>query len=238
MLQALFFNPFYNALIFLAAVLPGNDVGFAIILLTLAVKGILAPLSHSSLLAQRKMRELEPKLKELKSKHKDQNEQALKMMELYREHGVNPFSSLMVMLVQIPIIFGLYFVFQAGIDLASPALYAFTPRPESINTVFLGLVNLAEPSWVLAGIAAITQFFQTQLAVPPVPKAKDGEESTFQEEFARSMSFQARFILPIFIFFISFKLQAALPLYWATSNLFGIAHELYIRREAQKISHS
>ncbi len=235
MLKTLFFNPLYNALVLLAAVLPGNDVGLAIILLTLVVKGVLAPLSHSSLLMQRKMRDLEPKMKEIREKHTDQNEQALKMMALYREHGVNPFSSLIIMLIQIPIIFGLYFVFRTGIDLSSASLYSFTPRPEHINMLFLGFVNLAQPNWVLAVVAAITQFFQTQLAIPPVPKAKEGEEQTFKDEFARSMSFQARFVLPLFIGFIGLKLQAALPLYWATSNLFGIAHELYIRYLASQV---
>ncbi len=236
MLNALFFNPLYNALVFLAAAMPGNDVGLAIVVLTLIVKGILAPLSHSALMMQRKMRDLEPKLKELKEKHTNQEEQAVKMMELYRAHGVNPFSSIFIMLIQIPIIFALYFVFREGIDLSSPALYSFTPHPETINLMFLGFLDLAKPSIGLAAIAALTQFFQTQLSIPPTPKPAPGTESSFKDEFARSMSFQARFILPIFIFFVAFNLHAALPLYWAVSNTFGIIHELYIRQQAKAIA--
>jgi YidC/Oxa1 family membrane protein insertase len=236
MLQALFYNPLYNALVFLAAILPGNDVGLAIIVLTLLVKFILAPLSHSALMMQRTMRDLEPKLKQIKEKHTDQQEQALKTMALYKEHGINPFSSMLVMLIQIPIIFGLYFVFRDGINLSSSALYSFTPHPATVNMMFLGFIDLAQPNVWLAAIAALLQFFQTQLAIPPVPKAKPGEEVQFKDEFARSMSFQARFILPIFIFFVSFSLHAALPLYWAVSNGFGIVHELYIRYLAGKIT--
>ena len=235
MLKAIFFNPFYNALVVLAALVPGNDLGIAIIILTLLVKGLLAPFAHRALKMQRSMRELEPKMKALKEKHTNQEEQALKMMELYREHGVNPFTSIFIMLIQIPIIFGLYFVFRTGVDLSSPDLYSFILRPDHISNMFLGIVDLAKPSIVLGLLAMVTQFFQTQLSVPPAPKPAPGAESSFQDEFARSMSFQARFILPVFIFIVSLKLQAALPLYWATSNLFGIAHELYIRREAKKI---
>lgn len=227
-----FYNPLYNALIALVAIIPGNDLGFAVISLTLLVKFILAPLMHQSLTLQKKMRDIEPKLKELKEKHPNREEQAVKTMELYREHGINPFAGILGMFIQLPVIFSLYFVTRAGIDLAAPYIYSFTPRPEHINSLFLGSFDLTQTSVLLAALAALTQFVQAQLAIPPVPKAAPGEEPSFKNEFARSMNVQARFILPIFIFFVGLKFTAALALYWITGNLFSIAHELYIRRLA------
>lgn len=90
--NAAFYNPIYNALVALVALVPGSDVGIAIILLTFGIRAILLPFSLSAVRTQRSMKILEPKIKALKEKHKgDKNQEAIETLELYKEAKVNPF---------------------------------------------------------------------------------------------------------------------------------------------------
>ncbi|MHB1117971.1 MAG: YidC/Oxa1 family membrane protein insertase, partial [Minisyncoccota bacterium] len=130
-----FYQPLYNALVFLVSVVPGSNVGVSIILLTVGVRSVLLPFSHKSVVSQAKMREIAPHIEKLKEKHKDdKQEQARKMMELYREYGINPFSGLLLLIIQLPIIFALYFVFFKGLPhLNEGHLYSFVHLPETVN---------------------------------------------------------------------------------------------------------
>lgn len=237
----IFYQPLYNALVFLISVVPGSNVGTAIVLLTVIVRSALLPLSHRSLVSQKKMRDIAPHIEELKEKHKNnKQEQALKIMELYRAHGVNPFSGLFLVVFQLPIIFALYFVFFKGLpDLKVEALYSFIHLPNaSLNMIFLGMDLAAKKNILLALIAALTQYFQIKLSVPQLPKPKEGAVLSFKNEFAQSLNMQMRFMLPLIVFGVSYSFAAAVALYWATSNLFSIAHELYVKRKAESITHS
>ncbi len=101
-----FYEPIYNSLVFLIDVVPGGNVGVAIILLTIGVRTILLPLSHKSVVSQARMRAIAPHVEKIKEKHKDnKQEQARKTMELYKEHGINPFSGCLLVIVQLPVIF-------------------------------------------------------------------------------------------------------------------------------------
>ena len=93
------YQPLYNGLVFFISVVPWGDIGIAVIVLTLLVRVVLFPLSHKSTKSQIKMREIEPEIKEIKEKHKDKQEQAKKVMELYQKHGLNPFSGCLFILV-------------------------------------------------------------------------------------------------------------------------------------------
>ena len=103
----------YNALVFLLSIIPGGHVAVAVILLTILVKIILLPLSKKMFLSQIAQRKIQPLLKKIQEEYKD-NRQLLgiKMLELYRENKLNPFSSILLLLIQIPIVFALYFVFS------------------------------------------------------------------------------------------------------------------------------
>lgn len=230
-----FYQPLSNALIFLLSVIPGANVGMAIILLTVAVRVVLLPLSHHSLKSQAKMRSLTPHLEKVKEKHKDnKQEQARKIMELYREHGVNPLSGLVLVIVQLPIIFALYFVFFKGLpNLNTEHLYSFINLPAVVNMAFLGVL-LSSKSIVFAALAAVTQYYQIKLSVPPLALV-EGAKPSFKDDFARSFNVQMRYMLPLIVFGISYSISAAVALYWATSNLFSIAHELYVAREAKEL---
>ena len=234
--STVFYLPLYNALVLILSVVPGANVGVAIILLTLVVRGALLPLSHKSVTSQAKMRSLAPHLEKLKEKHKDdKQEQARKTMELYKEHGINPFSGCLLVLVQLPIIFALYFVFFKGLpSLNAEHLYSFVHLPTAVSMMFLGIL-LSKKSIIFAVFAAVTQYFQIKLSIPPMAPAEKGAKPSFKDDFARSFNVQMRYMLPVIVFGISYSISAAVALYWTTSNLFSIAHELYVKRKAEEI---
>ncbi len=232
--RQLFFNPLYNLLILLSAILPGSSLGLAIIILTILVKLILLPLYHKTTTSQQKIRALEPKLKELKIKHADnREEQARQTMALYREHGINPLTSFWLLLIQIPIILALFWVFKDSFTVHREILYSFVTPPQSINPTLFGL-DLAAKNYILAILVGVSQFIQMRLAVPPIAPPTSKERS-FKDDLARSMNLQMRYMMPAFIMIISLGFPAALTLYWLTSNLFAIGHELIVKHRAVAI---
>lgn len=234
--STVFYQPLYNALVLLLSVIPGANVGVAIILLTLIVRGSLLPLSHKSVTSQAKMRSLAPHLEKIKEKHKDdKQEQARKTMELYKEHGINPFSGCLLVAVQLPIIFALYYVFFKGLpNLNAEHLYSFVHLPSAVSMMFLGVL-LSKKSLIFALFAATSQYFQIKLSVPAMAPAEKDAKPSFKDDFARSFNVQMRYMLPVIVFGISYSISASVALYWTTSNLFSIAHELYVKRKAEEV---
>lgn len=227
------YEPLHNALVFLIGIVPGGDVGVAVIILTVVVKLVLFPLSQKSIRSQIAMKLIEPDIAKIKADYPDKQEQAKKTFELYKEKKVNPFSGCLVVLIQLPIIFALYYVFFKGLDIGAAKLYSFVPMPDVVNTNFLGILDVTSKSIVLAILTGISQFFQMKLSVPATPPSVPGEKS-FATDFAKSMNFQMKYILPVFIAFVSYSISAAIALYWFTSNLFAIGQELYVRNKVKK----
>lgn len=231
-----FFDPVYNGLVFFIDVVPGGDVGLAIVCITLVVKLILLPLSLKAARTQKVMRELEPKLKELKDRFKDKREeQARAMMDLYKEAGLNPFASILLLFVQIPIVVALYLSVYSGGGVALPAinealLYPFIPSPETVSMMFLGLVDIAGRSLPLALVAGVTQFIHARMAIPAPEPRKEGDAPSLKDDFARSMSVQMRYVMPVIIFFVAYTISASVALYFAVSNIAMIAQEYFVMR--------
>jgi hypothetical protein len=140
---------------------------------------------------------------------KVQQEQAKKTFELYKQYNVNPFSGCLLILVQLPFIFALYCVFLKGTGFNEWALYSFVHYPAVINTMFLGLIDLHGKSIVLAVLAGISQFFQIWLVTKSQKTKKLDDKSTFKDQLAHSMAIQTKYILPIFIVFIAYKVSSA-----------------------------
>lgn len=230
-----FFQPLYNFLVFLADVLPGHDVGLAIVLMTILVRLALFPIYHKSTKTQAKLKEIEPELKALKEKHQDREAQARAMMELYKQHGINPFSGFVLLLIQLPIILSLYYVFKDNLSVHIDLVYSFVNFPETINPLFLGKLDITAKSLILALIVGATQFIQMQLALPPLSPKKPGEKQTFSDDMSRSMQMQMKYFLPVMIIFIARSLPIAISLYWITSNLFSIGHELIVKKKALEL---
>ena len=235
-----FFDPVYNALVYFINVVPGGDVGLAIVATTVVVKFVLLPLSLKAARTQRVMRTLEEPLKALKEKYKDnkdkREEQAREMMALYREAGVNPFASILLMFIQIPIIIALYFAVFSGGGVALPGintdlLYSFVPSPEAISVMFLGLMDITARSLPLAILAGVTQYFHARISIPaPEPAAPD-QKPDFKTDFTRIMQTQMRYVLPLVIFFVAYTISAAIALYFVVSNLVNILQELFVKRD-------
>src|SRR3989338_7204028 len=184
------YRPLFNALVFLTALIPGHDMGIAIILLTLAVRVIIFPLTHRGLITQIKMKQLEPVINKIREEYKNAEEQGKKMMELYREHGVNPLSGCFLLLIQLPVLIALYRLFWNGILAGGVELYSFVVMPEAIKTVFLGLVDLGSSSWTLAALAGLSQFLQMKLANPSIPQ----KGSNVREEMTRALAIQSLYV--------------------------------------------
>lgn len=231
-----FFDPIYNGLVFFIDAIPGGDVGLAIIAITIVVKLFLLPLSIKAAKMQKVMREVEPKLKELKEKHKDDREAlARATMEVYREAGLNPFSGILLMFIQIPIVIALYYsVYKGGgvplPDINDGLLYSFIPSPETIDMIFLGFVDIAQKSLPLAILAGLTQALHSHLSLPKLEPRKEGEQPSMSSDFARSMNLNMKYVLPAIIGFVAYTLSASVALYFTVSNLFAIGQELVLRR--------
>ena len=218
-----FYDPLYNGLIFLINTLPQwADFGVAIVVFTVIVKLILFPLSRKAVLSQMKMKELEPRINELKAKYKDPAEQSMQTMKLYKESGINPFSSILLIFIQIPIILALYQIFYSGglpkID--ASLLYSFIHSPELV-TMKLWFIDITKKSWELALLAAITQFFQIKYSMP-VTKKDPNVAPSFGTDLAHAMSTQMKYVLPVIVFFASYSINAGIAIYWTTSYVFSI----------------
>ncbi len=224
-------TPLYNGLIGLLEFGSWVDVGIAVVILTVVVKTALSPLSLKAARTQRLMKEIEGPMKEIREKYKDdREEQGKKMLELYREKNINPFSSFVTLFIQIPVILGLFYVFSKGglPEIQTDLLYSFVPEPGSVSMMFLGLIDMAGKSKLLAFFAGVTQHFQARFAMPPLQPRE--ENATFQDDFARSMQTQVKYVLPFVIMFVAYVASAAVALYWITSNIFAIGQELYVKR--------
>lgn len=222
------YDPIYNALVYFVDIVPGHDVGIAVIIVTIIVRIILFPLSRKAIKAQLDMKRIAPEIEEVKKKFKDKpEEQGRAIFALYKERGVSPFSGLFLLLVQLPILLGLYFVFaQGGLpSINAELLYSFVPAPQDVNMEFLGLIDMAGKSLLLALLAGISQLVYTRLSMGPRGSVVAAEAS-FSADMARTFDMQARYVLPVMVAGIAYFIAAAAPLYWITSNLFMIGQEL------------
>lgn len=225
----LLFRPLLNALIAIYNNLPVADMGLAIIVLTLAVRFLLYPLSKKAIRSQFELKKLQPQIAETQKKYKDKQEQAKAMMALYQEHKINPFSGCLPILIQLPILIALYRVFLKGFDPKNfNGLYSFVSHPTSINVLFLGVTNLSQASLVLALLAGVSQFFQTKMIIPAKPAA-GGER-----DFSSMMNQQMLYVMPVLTVFIAMSLPAALALFWFVTNVFSIAQQYMFAKHTKE----
>lgn len=222
-------RPLLNLLIWLYNVVPGHDMGIAIVVLTVLVRLVLFPSFQKSLRSQKELQQLQPKLEEVRKQHKDDREAQTKAtLEIYKAHRVNPFSSCLPLLIQLPILIALYQVFLSGLrGKLSGELYGFVADPGKINTIFLGLVDLLRSNWVMAVLAGVLQFIQSKMIAPKATPA--GADKT-----ASIMNAQLTYFMPAMTLFVAWRLPAGLSLYWIVTTLFAIGQQYYIMRKDKK----
>ncbi|MEK7502895.1 MAG: YidC/Oxa1 family membrane protein insertase [Patescibacteria group bacterium] len=232
----IFYKPLLNGLLALTSVLPFNDLGFAVILLTILVRLILFPFTHKTLKTQQVMKRIEPDVKRIQGGGKSREEQAKELMELYRSHGINPLSGFLALFLQLPVLIALYHVFWKGLPFKISEVYGFLSVPETINTMFLGFISLTEANVGMALLAAVSQFWQAKLAIPPAQQDRSSQGvGASNTNMASMMQKQMLFVFPVLIFFIAYKLPAAVSLYWTSMNIFAIVHEAYVRHKSRTI---
>lgn len=244
MYHEIILRPLYNGLISIINFIPGIDVGVAVIIFTVIVRFVLFPLSKSSLLTQSKMKEIEPESNAIKLKYaNDKQLQATKIMQLYKERGIKPFSGVLLLFIQLPILFGIISVFYRIIPSIQPELlYSFVHVP-NIKAVLLGL-DLTHKSLILSLITAISQYLQLNFSIASKqqknsPKPTSGDMAA---QLSYSMTSQMKIMLPIIAFVSTYWLipmsfpQAAsiIAIYWSVGALFTLGQELYISNKYLK----
>lgn len=224
----IFYQPVLNVLVFFYNILPGHDLGLVIVALTVAIKLFLWPLSQRALRSQQAISRLQPKIKELQKKYKDnREEQGKALMELYRQEKVNPASSCLPLLIQLPFLWAVFRVFRDGLSNKSLALvYPFISRPELLETVSFGIIDLAKPNAFLAIMTGVVQYFQAKTATRQMPAAASGEGSR-TEELTAIMNKQMLYVMPVMTIAICWTLPSGLALYWFLSSGLTIAQQVY-----------
>ncbi len=189
-------QPIFNILVFIYGVIPGHDFGVALILFTILIRLLLWPLIKKQLHQTKVMRQIQPELKRIRKQAAGNKQvEAQLMMELYRERGVNPFGSIGVLLLQLPVFIALYGVVRLitenshNIPKYTYAIFdhisfvkQLTETPSGFNDSLLGIVDLSRhaidpsgvywPILILALMAATLQFFQSKQLLPETEKGR------------------------------------------------------------------
>jgi len=247
---------FYKLVEFLH--LPG-PLGWAIILMTVAIRALLYPLMQTQLKSAKKMQAIKPHMDALAAKHKnDKSALQQAQLALYKEHGVNPAAGCLPVLIQFPILIALYNVFYQILNNGNMVkivgeingiLYAPFLRLGSIDLMFLGADLGTKPSqWQTHGIwlltvpvlTALLQWYQTKLMMPSGinpkseiqnPKESKEKEEKKPEDTAGEMQKQMALITPLMFGFFAFQFPLGLALYWNVFGLFGIMQQLQINKQ-------
>lgn len=228
MFQTLFYQPILNLVVWLYNIVPGHDLGIAIILLTVIIKLLLLPLSKKSLKSQKSLQDLQPKVEEIKKKYKDKKEEMGRaMMQLYKENKVNPFSSCLPLIIQLPFLWAVFQVFRDGFNNGSLDLvYSFITKPETINTISLGFIDLSVRNIPIAVLAGIAQFWQTKMMMSKRPAVKS--PGAKDEDMMAIMNKQMLYFMPALTVFIGLSFPGGLALYWLVTTLLTGLQQLYL----------
>lgn len=193
--------------------------GVAIILLTILIKTLIFPLTYKQMVSMRKTVDLQPKIKALQEKYKNNKEKAnAAVMELYKEHQVNPLGGCLPIIIQLPIFWALYStLLHFPYDPTNPSAHLFLGFDLTETYGFALTFHLIIPIF-----AAATTYLQTKLTSPNA--STDPTQKTML------------YIMPVFFAYISATVPAGLALYWITMNVVSIFQQLFINNRLAKKS--
>jgi len=193
------------------------NYGLVIIVFTILIRGLLYPLTHSSMKSMKKMQALQPMMMELKEKYKeDPQRMNREVMKLYKEYGVNPASGCLLLLPQLPILYALYMVFRAAIELRQSAFVLWIDdlsRPDILVHLPFTIPLLGFSA--LSGLAlfmGITMFIQQKMSI------KDPRQKMMV------------WFLPLMMTWIFNSLPSGLNLYYSVFNVLAIAQQVWITK--------
>lgn len=213
-----------------------HHYGISIILFTVIVKLAMYPLTQKQAKSMKEMQDVQPKVKAIQDKYKN-NKQLMeqKVMELYKEHKINPASGCLILLVQMPILFGL---FQA---LRSPGKYVFSSEAvyKATHMGFLWIKDLSVPDvytvagfaipFILPLIAGITTYISSAMM-----SAKSEKSSSSAKDPMQMNQKILLYLMPVMIYWWGRSFPAGLTLYWAVSNIFQIAQQYIVMKQPSK----
>lgn len=210
----LFYQPFLNALVFIYNTIGFRDLGVSILLLTILVRFALYPLFQKILRQQKVMQTMQPEIKKVQKEFaNDRVKQAEALMALYAKYEISPAGPFVLLLVQIPILIGLYQVF---INIFKPGemdyLYSFVARPQMLNEIAFGLLDLKNTYMMLVLLAALAQFWQGRQTMTA----------------GNSQPAFLVWIGPLFTLLILSRLPSAIALYWIATTLFSVVQQHFI----------
>ncbi len=225
---AILYQPIFNVFVGLYNLIP--DVGVVVLIITVLIKLILYPLTSSSIKSQKALTDLQPKMEALKKQYKDEQQKlAQETMKLYKENKVNPLSSCLPLLIQLPILISLYYVLRVALsdNVSFDLLYSFVAQPDGIKTISLGFIELGKVSPILALLAGGAQFWQAKMMSRKKPPKEAGEGAK-DEGMAAMMNKQMLYFMPVITIMIGMQLPGGLTLYWFLSTLFTALQQLVV----------
>lgn len=234
MFNTLFLQPIYNTVLFFINIIPSHDIGIAIILTTLLVKIILLPLNLSSQRSTYLMKEVQIEIEEIKVKYKDDKKKLTEeTMALYKKKKINPFSSILTLIIQIPVFFALYFVFRDGVIFKENLIYSFIHFPVSLKHLAFGFMDLTQKYWFLGVLTGITMYIFSKRQADAFKSVKEDKnaEPSFKTVFAKNMQMQMTYFLPVISGISAAMFPAVIGLYWVTNNILNIFQDIYIKRK-------
>jgi YidC/Oxa1 family membrane protein insertase len=192
-----------------------GNYGVSIILLTLMVRAVTTPLTLKQMRSMERMRAVQPKLKEIQEKYKDDRQkQSEAMMALYRQEKVNPLGGCLPMVLQLPVFIGLFYALRSSIDLRQAPFVAWINDLSAPESLFV-IPGLDIPVRVLPLVMGATMVLQQRIT----PMQTDPAQ-------ARMMMT----IMPIMMTVIFYQFASGLVLYWMVSNVLAITHQLWVGR--------
>jgi len=239
MWDQLVINPMVNALLVLYGFL-GHNFVLAIAVFTILVKLLTLPLNLKQQRSMLSTQEMQPQIQAIQKKYKDNPQ---KMQEKFKEIGYNPTDSLMgclPMLVQMPIMIGLYRAIIYVLGTTPQSLFGLTQRVYEgidlaqllpINSHFLWLnLGAPDPLYILPILVAGTMFLQQKVMAPDKKKDAGKKGKDKKDDPMAGMTQSMQYTMPLMFGFFSLQFQAGLSIYFVMSNLIGIAQGLYVKK--------
>jgi YidC/Oxa1 family membrane protein insertase len=230
------YRPIFNVLIAIAAFLPGHNFGWSIIILTLIIRLILLVPNQKALRSQREMQKIQPELEAIKRKNAGNQEViAKKTMELWKSHKINPASSCLPILVQLPILIALFYVAQNSLHpyneyLLYGGLKSFDLTLIDTNFLWMNLAHIDR--FILPIVVGLLQFGQMKLVTAGIKKNQHGEEKKGgMQDMMHNMNKVMTYVMPVMIAIMTASFPAGVGLYWGFSTVFGIGQQLAVNKE-------
>jgi len=227
--------PIFNVLMLLYHLF--GSMALSIIVLTLIVRLALFPLTLKQLKSTKATQAIQPLIADVKKKYKDQKEQYAAMQAIYKEYGVNPVAGCLPLLVQLPVLYGLFFALREALNVnnlpsaqflhsLNQSIYPLLPKfiipPDPYMIWFGGPINLGhpDPTHILPVLAALATFLQLRMSQP---RARTGAKDAMSQQMAIM-----QYIMPFVTLIFAWTFPAGLALYWTTTSVFSMVQQYFV----------